>query len=122
MSEQNKKENSQMKIGNIIIRIVMAMLVLAVTAFLTPRFSISGIVPLLIAAIVISLLDYLIESLTGFDASPFGRGITGFIVSVIIIYVTSAIVPGVTTTIWGAILASVAIGIINMLIPGRSLL
>ncbi len=121
MSEQ-KKENNQMKIGNILIRILMTMLVLAVTAFLTPRFSISGIVPLLIAAVVISILDYLIESLTGFDASPFGRGITGFIVSVIIIYVTSTIVPGVTTTLWGAILASIAIGIINMLIPGRTVL
>jgi putative membrane protein len=121
MSEQ-KKENNQAKIGNILIRILMTMLVLAIAAFLTPRFSISGIVPLLIAAVVISVLDYLIESLTGFDATPFGRGITGFIISAIIIYATGYLVSGVRISILGSILAALAIGVINMLIPGRSVL
>ena len=54
MSEQ-KKENNQMKIGNILIRILMTMLVLAVTAFLTQIFDIRNC-SLLIAAVVISIL------------------------------------------------------------------
>ena len=51
------------------------------------------------------------------DASPFGRGIVGFIVSAIIIYLTQFLVPGMSISIWGAVIASLIIGIIDAILP-----
>ncbi len=112
-------KQGQMGIGQMFIRILVSMIVLAVVAFFTPYFSIRGFVPLLFAAIVIGVVDYLIERFTGFNATPFGRGITGFIVAALIIYLTGFLVTGVTVTFMGAILAALAIGIVNMIIPGK---
>lgn len=95
--------------------------VLAVTAFLTPGFTISGVWPLIIAAAVIALIDYLAQRILGVDATPFGRGLTGFIVAAIIIYVVKFIVPGYDVTWLGAILGALVYGIINLLIPGRTM-
>ena len=107
--------------GQILIRVLVSAVVLAVVAFVTPGFSISNIWALLIAAVVIGLVDYLIERVTGFDAKPFGRGITGFLVSAAIIYVTGLIVPGVAVSLLGAIIGALVIGLINMLIPSKKL-
>ena len=117
MEEKNRTQND-FSFGGMIIRIVVSMIILAIAAFFTPYFSITGIVPLFLAAVAIGVIDYLIERFTGFDASPFGRGITGFVVSAIVIYLTGALIGGVTVSFLGAILAAVAIGLINMIIPG----
>ena len=122
MAEERREENKGFGIGQMITRIVVSAIVLAVVAFLTPGFAISGIWALLVAAVVIGGLDYLIERFTGFDASPFGRGITGFAVSAAIIYATGYFVRGVAVSFWGAIIAAAVIGVINMIIPGRKVL
>ena len=116
---EEKRRTNNMDFGQMVIRILVSMLILAVAAFFTPFFSIQGFVPLLFAAVAIGVLDYLIERLTGIDASPFGRGITGFIVAAGIIYLTGFLVRGVTVSFLGAILAALAIGIVNMIIPGK---
>ncbi|QZY53933.1 phage holin family protein [Crassaminicella profunda] len=120
--EERRKERNNINLGGMLVRILVSMIVLAVAAFFTPYFSITGWIPLLFAAIAIGIIDYLIERFTGFDASPFGRGITGFIVSAVIIYLTGMLVGGVRVTFLGSILAAFAIGIVNMIIPGRSVL
>ena len=109
-------------IGHMITRILVSAVVLAVVAFLTPGFTINSIWALLIAAVVIGGIDYLIVRIAGFDASPFGKGITGFIVSAVIIYVTGLIVPGFNVGIVSAIIAALIIGVINAIIPGKSVL
>ena len=55
----------------------------------------------------------------GVDASPMGKGIKGFIVAAIIIYLTQFLVPNMSVSIIGALLAAVVIGIIDAIIPGR---
>ena len=120
--EEKRKERREINFGGMIIRILVSMIVLAVAAFFTPYFSITGFVPLLFAAIAIGVIDYLIERFTGFDATPFGRGIVGFLVSALIIYLTGVLVQGVFVNWLGAILAALAIGIINMIIPGRQVM
>lgn len=120
--EEKKREKKDFNVGSMLIRVIISMIVLAVAAFFTPYFSIAGLIPLLMAAIAIGVIDYLIERFAGFDASPFGRGITGFVVSALIIYLTGFIVQGVRVSLIGSILAALAIGIINMMIPGRSVL
>ena len=118
-SQQSQKQDSSNKVLRWIGRLIMFMVVLAITSFFTPGFSIMGLWSYLIAAAVISVLDFLVELLIGIDASPFGKGIKGFVISAIIIYVAQFFVPNMAVSIIGALLASLVIGILDAIFPAR---
>ncbi|WP_423244805.1 phage holin family protein [Fonticella tunisiensis] len=103
----------------LIIRIIVNSIVLLIVSALVPGFFVAGWGTAILAAVVIAVLDYLVEMVFKIDATPFGRGITGFIVAAIIIYLTQYFVAGVTVTMWGAIIGALLIGLINLIIPGR---
>lgn len=115
----NRDNLSNNGIVKLIIRIVLFAIILGVTSFFTPGFNINGLWSFLLAAVIISVLDYLVERFMGVDASPFGKGIKGFIIAVIIIYFTQFLVPGMRTSIIGALIAALIIGILDAIIPGR---
>ena len=74
----NQKSNTRSAttdwtVAGIVIRLIASAVVLAITAFLVPEFSISGIGPLVIAAIVLTVMDYLFVKLLGIEASPLRR-------------------------------------------------
>lgn len=100
-------------------RLAIMMVILFLVSVFTPGFSISGLWSFLIAAVVISLLDYLLESIMKVDASPFGKGLKGFLLSAVILYATQFIVPNMQVTILGAILGALAIGILDAVFPTR---
>jgi putative membrane protein len=100
-----------------IIRFVVSAIVLMVTAFLTPGFKNMGFGTALLAALVIAALDYIVQKLFKIDAAPFGRGLSGFIISAVIIYISQFIVPGMSINIFGAIVAALIIGIIDAILP-----
>jgi len=102
-------------------RLLLVAVVLVITSYLTPGFSIYGLWSFLIAALVITILDYLAESLMKVDASPFGKGIKGFVISVIIIYAAQFFVPAMSVSVIGAILAAIVIGVVDAIIPGRAM-
>lgn len=102
-------------------RLVLTAVILAIVSFFTPGFSITGMWSYLIAALVISILDYLVEAFMGVDASPFGRGIKGFVIAAVILYVAQFFVPTMSVSIIGAILAALAIGIVDAIIPGKAM-
>ena len=119
----NQKSNTRSAtadwtVAGIVIRLIASAVVLAITAFLVPEFSISGIGPLVIAAIVLTIMDYLFVKLLGIEASPFGRGIVGFVSAAIILYLTQFFVPGYSITILSAIIGAIVYGIVTYLIPG----
>lgn len=119
--EVNENRTNDWSIGELLIRLLVTAIVVGITAFLTPGFSIDSLWSLILAAVVIAVLDYLIQRFTGVNATPFGRGITGFIVSAIILYATRFIVPGFEISVWGAIIGALVIGIVDMIIPGRAM-
>lgn len=102
-------------------RLVLIAVILGIVSFLTPGFSINGLWSFLLAALVISVLDYLVESFMGVDASPFGRGIKGFVIAAVILYLTQFFVPNMSVSIFGSLLAALAIGIVDAIIPGRAM-
>ena len=102
-------------------RFILVAIILMVTSFVTPGFSINGMWSFLIAAIVISVLDYLVELFMGVDASPFGKGIKGFVIAAIIIFLAQFLVPNMGVTIIGAILAAIVIGILDAIFPVRAM-
>lgn len=100
-------------------RLILVAIILGITSFFTPGFSIYGLWSYLIAALVITTLDYLVEAFMGVDASPFGRGVKGFIIAAIIIYVAQFLVPNMSVSIIGAILAAVIIGVLDAIFPAK---
>lgn len=117
---RNRSRDNEFNIGEMLLRILITAVVVAIAAYFTPGFTIDGLWSVLLAAVVIGVLDYLIQRFTGIDASPFGRGIAGFLVAAIILYVTQFIVPGFNISIWGAIIGALVIGIIDAIMPGRN--
>ncbi len=102
-----------------VIRFAVASLVLIVTSYFVPGFVIRGYVSALVAALVIAAADYLVEKLFKIDASPFGRGIAGFAVSVVIIYFAQYLVPNMEVSWLGAIVGALVIGLIDAILPTR---
>ncbi len=116
---KRKSEDSKSTVGSYILRFILTLIVLAITSFLTPGFRIAGLWSYLGAAVVISIIDYIVERFMGVDASPFGKGIKAFVIAAIILYITQFLVPNMRVSILGAILAAVVIGILDAVIPGR---
>lgn len=116
----NKGENNN-SLLRWIGRFILVAIILMITSFLTPGFSIRGMWSYVIAAIVISGLDYLAELLMGVDASPFGKGIKGFVIAAIIIYLAQFLVPNMGVSIIGAVLAAIVIGILDSIFPVRAM-
>jgi len=96
---------------------VVSALVLLFVSFLVPGFKVGGFIGALIAAVVISVLGYIVESLFGREVSPQGRGLVGFLTSAVVIYLTQFIVASVEVSIIGALLASAVIGVIDAIVP-----
>ncbi|MNG30455.1 hypothetical protein D3C84_1160740 [compost metagenome] len=71
-------------------------------------------------ALVIAIAAWIIEGVFGKQITPFGRGIVGFIVSALVIWAAQFIVTNVSTSMIGAILAALVIGIIDLFIPVKT--
>ena len=106
-------------IGQMVSRLVAAAIVLAITAFFTPGFSISNIWSLALAAIVLTVMDYLIVRFTGLHASPFGKGFVGFILAAVTLYLTQYFVAGYSISWIAAIIGALIYGVIDYIIPGE---
>lgn len=114
-----QSKNGTSTVWQIIGRLVTAAIVLAITAFFTPGFAINNFWSLAIAAVVLTVLDYLIVKFTGLNASPFGKGFVGFILSAVILYVTQYFVAGYSISWLAAIIGALIYGIVDYLIPGN---
>ena len=105
-------------IGQFILRLIASAIVLAITAFFTPGFNINGIWALVAAAIVLTILDYLIVKFTGLNASSFGKGFIGFVLAVAILYATQFLVSGYSISWMAAIIGALIYGVVDYFIPG----
>ena len=120
-NQENVRSNdsAMSTFGQIVGRLVTAAIVLAITAFFTPGFTINNIWSLAIAAIVLTLIDYLIVKFTGLDATPFGKGFVGFILAAVTLYVTQYFVAGYSISWIAAIIGALIYGIVDYIIPGE---
>ena len=116
---QTNEANGISTAWQIIGRLIAAAVVLAITAFFTPGFAINNIWSLAIAAVVLTVLDYLIIKFTGLHASPFGKGFVGFAISAIILYATQYFVAGYTISWMAAIIGALIYGVVDYFLPGN---
>ena len=112
------RENTGSTAWQIVGRLIAAAVVLAITAFFTPGFTINNIWALAIAAVVLTVLDYLVVKFTGIHASPFGKGFVGFALAAIILYVTQFFVAGYSISWMAAIIGALIYGVVDYFIPG----
>ena len=116
-SSQSKGKSTVLQIVG---RLVVAAIVLGITAFFTPGFSINNLWSLVAAAIVLSIIDYLIVKFTGLHASSFGKGFVGFVLSAIVLYVTQFFVAGYSISWMAAIIGALIYGVVDYFLPGNS--
>ena len=116
---QSNTQNGTSTVWQIIGRLVAAAVVLAITAFFTPGFAINNIWSLAIAAVVLTVLDYLIVKFTGLHASHFGKGFIGFALAAIILYVTQFFVAGYSISWMSAIIGALIYGVVDYFLPGN---
>jgi len=117
--EKNQTRSNTSTVWQILGRFIASAVVLAITAFFTPGFSINNIWTLAIAAIVLTFVDYLIMKFTGLQASPFGKGFVGFALAAIILYVTQFFVAGYSISWMAAIIGALIYGVVDYFIPGN---
>lgn len=113
------RSNTKGTVWQVVGRLVTAAIVLAVTAFFTPGFQINNIWSLAAAAIVLTIIDYLITKFTGLHASSFGKGFVGFVLSAVVLYVTQYFVAGYTVSWMAAIIGALVYGVVDYFLPGE---
>lgn len=119
-NNSNAQSGSSMgTIGQIVGRFIVAAIILAITAFFTPGFSINNIWSLAISAIVLTVMDYLIIKFTGLHAMAFGKGFVGFVLAVVILYATQFFVSGYSISWMAAIIGALIYGVIDYIMPGE---
>lgn len=121
MSNSQSETNQSTGSGawQVIGRLIASAVVLAITAFFTPWFTINNIWALALAAIVLAIMDYLIAKFTGIGASPFGKGFVGFALSAVILYATQFFVAGYSISWMAAIIGALIYGVVDYFIPGN---
>ena len=115
----NTQNSGASTVWQIVGRLIVAAIVLGITAFFTPGFSINNIWALAIAAVVLTIMDYLIVRFTGLHASPFGKGFVGFLLAAVTLYVTQYFVAGYSISWIAAIIGALIYGVVDYLIPGN---
>ncbi|MBX5465846.1 MAG: phage holin family protein [Clostridia bacterium] len=100
-----------------VIRFVVSAVVLLVLSAILPGFTIRGFWNALLAAVVIALAGFAIESALGEKRSPYARGIVGFLVGAVVIWGAQFVVPTMHVSILGALLASLVIGLVDTFVP-----
>ncbi len=88
------------------IRIFISMAIFTLTIFFTPNFNIANIYILIIASIFVTLIDYLVATITNIHDYPIGRGVIGFFSFAIIIYASQFFISGYTISLISSLIAS----------------
>lgn len=100
-----------------LVRFIVSAIVLMLVAFIVPGFAPLGFWNALLAAAVIAAVGWLIEATLGKNVSPFSRGVVGFIVSALVIWATQFVVPGMSISLFAALISAFIIGIIDLFVP-----
>lgn len=118
-NQVNTQTNGINTVWQIAGRLITAAIVLAITAFFTPGFTINNFWALAAATIVLTVIDFLISKFTGLHASSFGKGFVGFILAAVVLYVTQYFVAGYTISWMAAIVGALVYGVVDYFLPGE---
>lgn len=103
--------------AGVVLRFITSAVILAITAFFTPGFTISNVWALALAAVVLTVIDYLIARFTDLHASTFGKGFIGFVLAAIVLYITQYFVSGYSISWIAAIIGALIYGVVDYFVP-----
>ena len=103
--------------AQVILRFVTSAVILAITAFFTPGFTIKNIWALALAAVVLTVIDFLLVKFTGLHASAFGKGFVGFVLAAVVLYATQFFVAGYSISWIAAMIGALIYGVVDYFIP-----
>lgn len=114
----NKKE--QTGIIGFIARLVVSMIVIAITNILVPGMSNQGgLGNLALIAIVIAVIDYLLARFLGLSKAA--SGLTGFLVMALVLYLSGKVLDNFSVSVLGALIGGLVYGVVDSIIPGDRL-
>ena len=114
---ETRSSSRQNTFVQVILRFITSAVILAITAFFTPGFTISNIWALALAAVVLTVIDFLLIKFTGLHASAFGKRFVGFILAAVVLYVTQFFVAGYSISWIAAIIGALIYGVVDYFIP-----
>ena len=118
-NNQAKTSSGMSTLGQVVSRFIASAIILAITAFFTPGFTINNFWALALGAIVLTAMDYLITRITNLQASPFGKGFVGFVLAAAILYLTQFFVAGYSISWIAAIVGALVYGVVDYFLPGN---
>ena len=114
---ETRSSSRQNTFVQVILRFITSAVILAITAFFTPGFTISNVWALALAAVVLTVIDFLLVKFTGLHASAFGKGFVGFVLAAGVLYATQFFVVGYSISWIAAIIGALIYGVVDYFIP-----
>lgn len=102
-----------------VIKLITSISVFTLTVFFTPNFNIISFPILILSSITIIILEDLTNTVLRTDDIEFGKGIIGFTIATLIIYITQYFVKGYYISIPSTLIASAIYGIFSSMINER---
>ena len=100
-------------------RLLAAILILGITAFFTPGFTLSNIWILALAIIILAILDFLIDNFTKLYFHPFIKFIIGFILSGVSLFLVQYFVIGYMISALSIFLGALVYGLVDYMLPNE---
>ncbi len=107
------------KLPQFVGRLITAIVVLGITAFFTPGFGTSSIWVVALAVLLLTAFDFAISTFTSLFAHPIVKGIIGFVLCSITLYVVQYIVTGYGISWISALLGALVYAIVDYMLPAE---
>ncbi len=109
------------KISQLVGRLITAIIILGITAFFTPGFSSSSIWIIALAVFLLAVLDFTISTFTALFTHPIVKGIIGFVLCAITLYIVQYLVTGYTISWIAALLGALVYAIVDYMLPSEEI-
>ena len=107
------------KVPQFVGRLITAIIVLGITAFFTPGFATSSIWVVALAVLLLTVFDFVISTFTALFTHPIVKGIIGFVLCTITLYVVQYVVTGYGISWIAALLGALVYAIVDYMLPAE---
>lgn len=119
IDKTNKTNINSLRLKQLLIRFISALVILLLTSFFTLNFNVSSYPLLVIFALSLVILDYFVATISGIHDTPLYRGIVSFVSSSVIIYMTQFFVSGFYISLASTLIASLMYAVIQYFLPNN---
>lgn len=100
-------------------RLITSILILGVTAFFTPGFTIENLWVVVLAVAVLTIVDFLIDNFTKIYYHPFIKFIIGFVLAGIALFLVQYFAIGYMLSVISIFLGALVYGLVDYMLPNE---